>query len=72
MEFRIDFFLFSWMNPVINPCAKLLLRVLNNLKNTFVALDEPLPLRTLATLRGAFPELSGEGPEHARWLRFWN
>jgi regulator of sirC expression with transglutaminase-like and TPR domain len=50
----------------------LVVRVLNNLKNTFVALDDPAPLRVLATLRGAFPELHGERAEHARWLRFWN
>jgi regulator of sirC expression with transglutaminase-like and TPR domain len=50
----------------------ILLRVLNNLKNTFVAMDDPVPLRTLARLRGAFPELAPERAEYARWLRHWN
>jgi regulator of sirC expression with transglutaminase-like and TPR domain len=49
-----------------------LLRMLNNLKATFVAMDDPVPLRTLATLRGAFPELAHERAEYARWLRHWN
>jgi regulator of sirC expression with transglutaminase-like and TPR domain len=50
----------------------ILLRMLNNLKNTFVAMDDPVPLKVLATLRGAFPELAHEQPEYARWLRHWN
>ncbi len=50
----------------------ILLRMLNNLKNTFVAMDDPVPLRTLATLRSAFPELVHEQAEYARWLRHWN
>ena len=50
----------------------ILLRMLNNLKNTLVAMDEPGPLGTLAKLRGAFPELANERAEHARWLRHWN
>ena len=50
----------------------ILLRILNNLKNTFVEMDEPGPLRTLAKLRGAFPELAHERGEYARWLRHWN
>jgi len=50
----------------------ILLRMLNNLKATFVAMDDPAPLRVLATLRGAFPELAGERAEYSRWLRHWN
>ncbi|MEI8238286.1 MAG: transglutaminase-like domain-containing protein [Actinomycetota bacterium] len=50
----------------------IVLRMLNNLKNTFVAMDDPVTLRTLATLREAFPELAAERAEHARWLRHWN
>jgi hypothetical protein len=50
----------------------ILLRMLNNLKNTFVAMDDPAPLRVLARLRGAFPELAHERAEYARWLRHWN
>jgi regulator of sirC expression with transglutaminase-like and TPR domain len=50
----------------------IVLRMLNNLKNTFVAMDDPVPLRTLATLRSAFPELAHERAEYARWLRHWN
>ena len=50
----------------------ILLRMLNNLKNTLVAMDEPTQLKVLAKLRGAFPELAQERAEHARWLRHWN
>jgi hypothetical protein len=50
----------------------ILLRMLNNLKNTFVAMDDPVPLQTLAALRSAFPELAHEQAEYARWLRHWN
>ncbi len=50
----------------------IVLRMLNNLKNTFVAMDDPVPLRTLAALRSAFPELTHERAEYARWLRHWN
>jgi regulator of sirC expression with transglutaminase-like and TPR domain len=50
----------------------ILLRMLNNLKNTFVAMDDPVPLRVLAKLRSAFPELVHERAEYARWLRHWN
>lgn len=49
-----------------------LLRMLNNLKNTFVAMDDPVPLRTLARLRSCFPELAHERAEYDRWLRHWN
>ncbi|MFZ4718495.1 MAG: transglutaminase family protein [Ilumatobacteraceae bacterium] len=58
------------LSPV--PQRGILLRMLNNLKNTFVAMDEPAPLRTLAKLRSAFPELAHERAEYARWLRHWN
>jgi len=50
----------------------ILLRMLNNLKNTMVAIDEPVQLQVLAKLRCAFPELAGEHAEYARWLRHWN
>jgi regulator of sirC expression with transglutaminase-like and TPR domain len=59
---------------LLHPVAprSILLRMLNNLKNTFVAMDDPVPLQVLATLRGAFPELAHERTEYARWLRHWN
>ena len=50
----------------------ILLRMLNNLKNTMVAIDEPLQLQVLAKLRAAFTELASEHGEYARWLRHWN
>lgn len=50
----------------------ILLRMLNNLKNTMVALDEPVQLQVLAKLRAAFLELADEHGEYARWLRHWN
>ena len=46
--------------------------MLTNLKQTFVAMDDPATLRVLALLRHAFPELAGEEKEHARWMRHWN
>jgi len=49
-----------------------LLRMLNNLKQTLVALDDPAQLAILARLRSAFPELEAERAEYARWLRHWN
>jgi len=56
--------------PVSN--RAIVLRMLNNLKQTFVAMDDPRLLQTLATLRGAFPELQHEQAEYGRWLRHWN
>ena len=50
----------------------ILLRMLNNLKSTLVAMDDPAPLHVLSRLRGAFPELAAEQKEHARWVRHWN
>ena len=50
----------------------IVLRMLNNLKHTLVALDDPGPLRVLAGLRSAFPELAVESKERARWMRHWN
>jgi len=58
------------LHPVVE--RAILLRMLNNLKNTFVAMDDPVPLRTLAKLRSSFPELVHERGEYARWLRHWN
>ncbi|MEY4373430.1 MAG: hypothetical protein RL219_2199 [Actinomycetota bacterium] len=54
------------------PDRAIVLRMLNNLKQTFVAMDEPGPLRTLSMLRGAFPELAHEDAEYRRWLRHLN
>lgn len=50
----------------------IVLRMLNNLRQTFLAADNQSALRTLAILRGAFPELRHEQAEHRRWLRHWN
>ncbi len=50
----------------------IVLRILNNLKQSLLARDEPVLLARLATLRAAFPELAGEGDEHRRWLRHFN
>ena len=59
-------------NNVLPECEVYGAGMLNNLKNTFVAMDDPVPLRTLAKLRSAFPELSHEHAEYSRWLRHWN
>jgi regulator of sirC expression with transglutaminase-like and TPR domain len=50
----------------------IVLRILNNLKQSLVARDEPVLLARLAPLRAAFPELSDERAEHRRWLRHFN
>jgi regulator of sirC expression with transglutaminase-like and TPR domain len=50
----------------------IVLRILNNLKQSLVTRDEPVLLARLAPLRAAFPELSGERDEHRRWLRHFN
>lgn len=50
----------------------IVIRMLNNLRQIFVATDDAMALRTLARLRGAFPELQHEQAEHRRWLRHWN
>ena len=54
------------------PARSVVLRILNNLKQTFVHRDDHASLGVLAGLRGAFPELAHEHAEHARWMRHWN
>jgi regulator of sirC expression with transglutaminase-like and TPR domain len=50
----------------------IVLRILNNLKQSLVTRDQPVLLARLAPLRAAFPELSAERDEHRRWLRHFN
>jgi regulator of sirC expression with transglutaminase-like and TPR domain len=50
----------------------IVLRMLNNLMQTFVAGNDTVALATLARLRGSFAELESERGEHARWMRHWN
>ena len=50
----------------------IVLRILNNLKQSLVARHEPVLLARLAALRCAFPELSEERHEHRRWMRHFN
>jgi regulator of sirC expression with transglutaminase-like and TPR domain len=50
----------------------IVLRILNNLKQSLLTRDEPVLLARLATLRAAFPELAGEADEHRRWMRHFN
>jgi regulator of sirC expression with transglutaminase-like and TPR domain len=51
---------------------EIVLRILNNLKQSLVTRDEPVLLARLAPLRAAFPELAAERDEHRRWLRHFN
>ena len=51
---------------------EIVLRILNNLKQSLVARDQPILLARLASLRVAFPELAGEGAEHRQWMRHFN
>lgn len=50
----------------------LALRMLNNLKNGFVAADDASALSVLVRLRSAYPELRAERDEYRRWMRHWN
>jgi regulator of sirC expression with transglutaminase-like and TPR domain len=54
------------------PPRSIVLRILNNLRNTMLQRNDEHGLGVLADLRGAFPELAGERPEHAHWKRIWN
>ena len=51
---------------------EILLRILNNLKHSLVARDEPVLLARLVPLRAAFPELAAEREEHRWWMRHFN
>ena len=51
---------------------EIVLRILNNLKQSLVTRDQPVLLARLASLRAAFPELAAERDEHRRWLRHFN
>ena len=50
----------------------IVLRILNNLKNSLLTRDEPVLLARLAPLRAAFPELDDERGEHRQWMRHFN
>ncbi|MEP7111938.1 MAG: transglutaminase-like domain-containing protein [Ilumatobacteraceae bacterium] len=50
----------------------IVLRILNNLKQSLMTRDEPVLLARLAPLRASFAELAGERDEHRRWLRHFN
>ena len=54
------------------PTRAIMLRMLNNLKNTLLQRDDAVGLAVLAKLRAGFPELADERAEHARWLRHFN
>jgi regulator of sirC expression with transglutaminase-like and TPR domain len=60
----------SMLSPI--GAHEIVLRILNNLKQSLVTRDEPVLLARLAPLRAAFPELAGERDEHRRWLRHFN
>ncbi|MDP9463863.1 MAG: transglutaminase-like domain-containing protein [Actinomycetota bacterium] len=51
---------------------EIVLRILNNLKQSLVNRNEPVLLARLAPLRAAFPELADERGEHRRWMRHFN
>jgi regulator of sirC expression with transglutaminase-like and TPR domain len=71
---RITGLAHSLDRPSFQPMSTraILLRMLNNLKQIFVAMDDPRLLRILVSLRTAFPELEQERSEYDRWLRHWN
>ncbi|MEP7047945.1 MAG: transglutaminase-like domain-containing protein [Ilumatobacteraceae bacterium] len=51
---------------------EIMLRILNNLKQSLVPRDQPVLLARLVPLREAFPELASERAEHRRWMRHFN
>lgn len=55
-----------------SPPRAIVLRMLNNLTQTFVTRNDGAALAVLARLRGCFEELESERGEHARWMRHWN
>jgi regulator of sirC expression with transglutaminase-like and TPR domain len=54
------------------PTRAILIRMLNNLRGVFAPRATPTTMYALAIMRGAFPELASEAPQHARWMRHWN
>jgi regulator of sirC expression with transglutaminase-like and TPR domain len=54
------------------PTRSIMLRMLNNLKNTLTQRDDTVKLAVLAKLRSGYPELADERAEHARWMRHFN
>ena len=54
------------------PAREIVLRMLNNLKHSLVAREEPILLARLAPLRSAFPELAAEDDERRQWMRHFN
>ena len=54
------------------PAREIVLRILNNLKHSLLARDQPVLLARLAKLRAAFPELEDEAAERRTWMRHFN
>ena len=54
------------------PARDIVLRILNNLRHSLIARDEPVLLARLVLLRAAFPELSDEDGERRAWMRHFN
>jgi prepilin-type N-terminal cleavage/methylation domain-containing protein len=55
-----------------SPPRDIVLRILNNLKHSLLARDEPVMLARLASLRAAFAELDDEADERRTWMRHFN
>ena len=55
-----------------NGAREIVVRILNNLKQSLVSRDEPVLLARLAPLRAALPELADEQHEHRQWMRHFN
>jgi regulator of sirC expression with transglutaminase-like and TPR domain len=51
---------------------EIMLRILNNLKQSLVDRDQPVLLARIVPLRAAFAELASERGEHRRWMRHFN
>jgi regulator of sirC expression with transglutaminase-like and TPR domain len=51
---------------------EIMLRILNNLKQSLVDRDQPVLLARIVPLRAAFAELGSERGEHRRWMRHFN
>lgn len=51
---------------------EIMLRILNNLKQSLIDRDQPVLLARLVPLRAAFAELASEREEHRQWMRHFN
>jgi regulator of sirC expression with transglutaminase-like and TPR domain len=64
----------TFRSAMLSPTSahEIVMRILNNLKHSLVARDQPVLLARLVPLRAAFVEFASERAEHRRWMRHFN